>query len=170
MVNKIVKENPSTDIFLLERSVISDRYLFASMLQEDNFFTPLQKIMYDYWCETWDKFLPFSSPNLFIYLAPSVEESMKRIKSRNRSGEVVSLDYQEKLFKKHEDMFSKHTVPMHCDTKYKLVQTDVCSKQGQEKIFTPVLQLYVDCDYRNDDNHQMFKDIQTLILEKNLCN
>lgn len=88
------------DIYLLERSIFSDRYIFVEMLKED--MGQIRMNMYDEWCELWKHILPFEF-NLFIFLDTNPEISMERLHKRNRGEEVggVSLEYQTKLREAH---------------------------------------------------------------------
>ena len=57
-INEYVKKYSDADIYLIERSVISDKYLFVKLLQESGGFTPLQTVMYEQWVTMWDGLLP----------------------------------------------------------------------------------------------------------------
>jgi len=153
-IKEYVKNNPQATIFLIERSVISDKHLFAKMLQESGCFTPLQTMMYNSWSNTWDQLLPFQTPTAFLYLAPSVKESLKRIKARNRLGETVSEDYQQQLHEKHEKVFGQGIAKTDFEKKLDTAITYIC-----HEVPVPVLRLYTDDDYRTDDKHPIFSKI-----------
>lgn len=153
-INEYVKKYPDADIYLIERSVISDKYLFVKLLQESGGFTPLQTVMYEQWVTMWDGLLPFKAPHGFIYLAPSVDETLRRIQIRGRSGEHVPRDYQEKLHRKHEELFGQLHKPTDPSHPLDLDTVLIC-----QNIPTPVLRLYSDDDYRHNDSHIIFKQI-----------
>jgi deoxyadenosine/deoxycytidine kinase len=155
-VREVVDQNPDTDIFIMERSVISDRYLFVQLLQDDEKFSPLQCVMFDYWHRLWDHLLPFQKPTAFIYLAPSLESTLQRIKTRNRTGETVTREYQTALQERHEAIFG----------------TGIAPRNQTEAVMTivpgvPVLRMYSDDDYRFNDLHPFIQRIVAFI-EKNL--
>jgi len=99
------------DIFILERSVLTDRYVFMEM-QRELVGEALMK-MYDTWWVRWDK-LMWLKPNRFIYLKPNIECCMDRLVRRHRNGEVddgdadddgsggVTKEYQLRLREAHE--------------------------------------------------------------------
>ena len=106
---RLAHDGKDADIYILERSVFSDEYLFVEMLYRDNILDDTQMIMYRKWCRMWDLLMPWF-PSGFVYLSPSLEETMRRISARNRSGETVSLDYQSALLDRHEEVFGGETV------------------------------------------------------------
>jgi len=92
------------NVFILERSCFTD-ILFMELLYEAKLVDELEMNNYRDWVILWKKVMPYE-PDLFIYLKPSVEVCMQRIKERNRPGEEgVSQDYQAKLQAKHEQFF-----------------------------------------------------------------
>lgn len=157
-LSKIVRENPGVDIFLIERSVISDRHLFVRMLQEDGMFDALQNIQFEYWHRCWDQLLPFESPTGFIYLAPSLGVTLDRIRNRNRVGELVSEEYQRKLMEKHEEVFGPGLAPLTNDVATILLSNGTSA---------PVLRVYSDADYRRDDDHEVIQTMISFILSSN---
>lgn len=104
-----VTKNPNADYYILERSIFSDRYFFIEMLRESGKLNQKDYEMYLTWWELWEKVMPIK-PTHFIYLNPSVEECMKRLKGRNRDSESgVSKEYQIALKEKHDEFFGKST-------------------------------------------------------------
>lgn len=154
-IKEYVEKFPNTDVFLIERSVISDRHLFAKMLKDSECFTPVQITMYDYWVSTWNHLLPFKSPHGFIYLAPSLDETLRRIQSRNRSGESVSREYQQTLQTKHEEIFGQLHTPSSDPAQF----LDISTTMICNDIPTPVLRIYCDEDYRDNHSHEVFRKI-----------
>ena len=155
---KTVEDHPEADVFLIERSVISDRHLFVRMLQDDGKFTELQTTMFDYWHRCWDRLLPFDCPTGFIYLAPSLETTLDRIRNRNRAGELVSEEYQMKLMEKHEEVFGSGLAPLHQEESILLLSNGTVS---------PVLRVYSDADYRAHDDHVVIQRMISFILSSN---
>jgi deoxyadenosine/deoxycytidine kinase len=93
------------DIYLLERSVFDDRMFMLMLLESGN----IQQHEYDTYMDLWTmrrENMPFDI-DLFIYLKPSVDETMKRLHVRNRSEESgVSREYQEGLQRKHDEFLN----------------------------------------------------------------
>ena len=92
------------DVFIVERSIFSDRYIFVEMLKEDMGNTRMK--MYDEWCNLWKKLIPFEF-NMFILLDTTVETSMKRLKIRNRCEELgITDEYQTNLRNTHLNFYN----------------------------------------------------------------
>lgn len=92
-------KNSNAKIIITERSVESDRHLFAKMLYESGMLNELEWNVYLSW---------FGILNInidkFIYIKTSVENCMTRIKKRNRDGEDnITEEYISSLHNKHED-------------------------------------------------------------------
>lgn len=94
------------DIYLLERSIFSDRYIFVEMLKND--MGKIRMKMYEEWWDLWKEILPFEF-SLFIFLDTNIETSMKRLMQRSRSEEVsgVSQEYQTELRSAHLKFYNK---------------------------------------------------------------
>ncbi|GFR91559.1 P-loop containing nucleoside triphosphate hydrolase protein [Elysia marginata] len=103
-----VSEHPDADIFLLERSVLTDRYVFMELQREQ--IGPNLMEMYTKWWKMWALLMPVR-PRKAIYLKPSIENCQLRVAARARRGEIantaavcrgVSADYQARLRRAHE--------------------------------------------------------------------
>lgn len=107
-VQRMFEENPNADIFIIERSPYSDKYIFLDMLREAGHITPQQVVKYEIWWKTWMKLWPFK-PTHFIHLNPGLEVCLARKNFRSREGESrVDIDYETALINKHQDFFSSH--------------------------------------------------------------
>jgi len=136
-----IQNNPETDIFILERSSFTDKYVFFEMLKKD--ITPTRIKMYHEWCDLWDKLYP-KKPDLFVYLDTSVEISHQRLMNRNRTEETnISLEYLKDLEKCHHRFYK-----------------DIITKEIKSKSFT-IPRILSNTDYTNiQSNH--FNDIYKL--------
>ena len=100
------KYGDSVDIYILERSIFSDR-LFVEILVDQGLIDSMEKQLYDDWWSEWKRIMPIQ-PNLFLYFKPSVKLAMERVEKRARSKEEVSgvtSAYQSLLAKKHDEHF-----------------------------------------------------------------
>ncbi len=96
-----LKNNPSDVIIITERSIETDRNVFAKMLYEDGFLSSIEWETYNYWFDT---FKNVSKVDLIIYIKTSPEKCLERINKRNRIEENnIKLDYLEKCNKYHDD-------------------------------------------------------------------
>jgi len=110
-INDIVKNlDPSGSyILFIERSIFSDRHFFVKNLIQEDMFSEIEQKMYDTTFDLYlNSLLPFKTYE-FIYLRPNIDETMKRIKKRNRDKETVPEDYQRKLLTLHDEFFSDYT-------------------------------------------------------------
>jgi len=96
---------PDADVYLLERSIWTDRYIFMALLK--NHIGTLKCQMYDQWCNLWAYIMPMRVDK-WVFLNTSLEESLRRIKVRNREGESgVSVEYQTALYNKHVEFYNE---------------------------------------------------------------
>jgi deoxyadenosine/deoxycytidine kinase len=101
----MLEKNPDADIYILERSIFTDRYIFVEMLKDK--FGPTRMKMYDMWWDMWYKLLPIKF-NSWVYLDTSVEEAGRRICVRDRTEETgINPEYQAALQKTHLDFYNK---------------------------------------------------------------
>ncbi len=144
---KFEKYKDCTDIFLLERSIFSDRF-FAEMLFESG---TMDKTEYEDYIELWTMWkevMPFQ-PDLFIYLKPDIAVVMQRIKKRSRNEEnSVTNEYQTLLQKKHD----------------KFLGGDLVSITGSD---VPCYHLYTNSNFRDDITVQkkIVNDIEEFITQ-----
>lgn len=100
-LNDAIK-NSKKKIIITERSIESDKYLFAEMLYEDGYISKLEWNMYLEWFNYFK-----TNIDKIIYIKTSVDNCMKRINRRDRSGEdKIERKYIENLHKKHENWLS----------------------------------------------------------------
>jgi deoxyadenosine/deoxycytidine kinase len=87
---------------VLERSIFTDRYVFATNLHN---LGAMSETEWQVYCGLWD-FLQSNycvEPNAIVYLRTPAEECIERIKARDRSEEIgIKLDYLEKLEALHD--------------------------------------------------------------------
>ncbi|XP_044151923.1 deoxycytidine kinase 2-like [Bufo gargarizans] len=123
-----------------ERSVYSDRYVFASSLFEDGSITETEWAIYQDW-HTWllNQFESEIELDGIVYLRATPEKCMGRLHSRGREEEQgIELEYLESLHYKHEKWLYNRTL-----------QLDFESLRH-----TPVLVLDVNDDFKNDNIQQ----------------
>jgi len=108
------KYKNDTDIFILDRSIFSDPH-FMKVNRDMGNVTEMEMRHYLEWWNMWKDVMPFT-PNLFIYLNISIDESMKRIHIRARNGEKgITSEYQKSLKKYHDEVYdniSYYNIPI----------------------------------------------------------
>jgi deoxyadenosine/deoxycytidine kinase len=100
-------KNYNAPIYVLERSVFSDRYCFAQNCFENGLMTTLEWKLYQEWF-SWLVDSYMSKPHGFIYLSADPKTCYNRLLKRNRREEaVVPMEYLEQLHEKHENWLVK---------------------------------------------------------------
>ena len=103
VINEIY-DNPNADIYILERSIWTDKYIFMELLKD--LVGEMRINMYNTWWDMWSFIMPMRVDK-WVLLDTSLEESLKRITFRNRNGEsAVDKDYQTKLYNKHIEFYN----------------------------------------------------------------
>ncbi|XP_007430932.1 deoxyguanosine kinase, mitochondrial [Python bivittatus] len=140
---------------VFERSVYSDRYIFAKNLFEIGHLTEIEWIIYQDWhtflLQTFGDQLALHG---FLYLRAPPEVCFERLRCRSRPEEKeVRLPYLEQLHVQHENWLAKKTTMIHSGS-----LRDV-----------PVLILDVTKDFENDPNEQRKLVGQVKTFMKTLC-
>ena len=107
-VKKVIQEvlaHPDAEIFLLERTVFTDRYIFVEMLRD--LLGPTRMAMYEEWWDMWSCINPIHISK-WVLLDVSLDESLRRIKARSRNEETgISTEYQTNLRAKHHEFYTQ---------------------------------------------------------------
>lgn len=88
------------DIIVVERSMYTDKMVFAKMLYDDDNMEEVEYQIYNKWFQEFIKDLP---PIHVIYVKTSPEIAMERVKKRARNGETIPLEYLRNCHTYHED-------------------------------------------------------------------
>ena len=99
ILRKLVKENPNSIIFT-ERSVYTDKKVFAQMLFDQGKIEEIDFIIYNKWFE---HFLDEIDITGVIYIRTDPNKCFERIIKRNRKGETIPLEYLEQCHTYHEN-------------------------------------------------------------------
>lgn len=99
-----VTENPQATVFITERSLDTDKYVFAQMLYDDNKIEDVNFQIYRKWFDTFAKEFPVAG---LIYVNTLPEICHQRITKRSRDGEgCIPLDYLQNCSNYHDYMMS----------------------------------------------------------------
>jgi deoxyadenosine/deoxycytidine kinase len=102
-------DNTKKYVFI-ERSIFSDKKIFAENCRKNNIMSEIEWNIYHEWFKSMSKLITF--PHRFIYLRCSPEVSYQRLKGRNREEEKeVPLGYLRELHQRHEDWLVVSTQP-----------------------------------------------------------
>jgi len=86
---EVVKQLPSADVYLLERSVLTDRFVFMELQRE--LVGEMRMNLYEEWWDMWAVLMPIL-PTHMVYLKPAIGTCMERVAKRAREGEVGADD------------------------------------------------------------------------------
>ena len=83
-------EKHKKSIIITERSILTDRNVFAKMLHENKTLDEISHQIYLKWFDELSRNLKINS---LIYIKTKPETSLRRVLKRNRHGETIGLDY-----------------------------------------------------------------------------
>uniref|UniRef100_A0A6C0D940 Deoxynucleoside kinase domain-containing protein n=1 Tax=viral metagenome TaxID=1070528 RepID=A0A6C0D940_9ZZZZ len=102
LLRKAIKENPYS-IIVSERSLFTDKYIFAKMLYDDKKIDPYSYQIYNMW---FDEFIRDLPDHKYLYLESSPGVIKQRINKRNRQGENnIDINYLINCHEYHQEMF-----------------------------------------------------------------
>ena len=96
------------DIIIAERSLETDKNVFAQMIYDDKNINEVEFNIYLKWFEEFQEDIPEEQ---IVYLRTSPEVAMERIKKRGRVGENIHFEYIEKCHNYHEKWLCNKTPP-----------------------------------------------------------
>jgi deoxyadenosine/deoxycytidine kinase len=101
----IIENNPNK-IIICERSIYTDKYVFAKMLYEAGNISEIEWKTYSYWFDT---FKDKTKLDLILYVNTEPEECYNRILKRSRPEEVdkISKEYLTQCHMKHLEWFKE---------------------------------------------------------------
>lgn len=109
-VESLDANGKGSQVIITERSVLTDKYVFAQMLRDSGDMDPLEWELYDSWFTIFSK---QHQVNGIIYLSTSSTTSKERIHIRNRQGEDrIQLDYLDALDRQHKQWIESTDIPV----------------------------------------------------------
>ena len=98
LLRNIVRENPDA-IIITERSVFTDREVFAKMLYDEG---KIEEVDYQIYLKWFDEFIEEIPITGLIYVTTTPEKSKERVDLRARAGESIPLSYLQRCHNYHE--------------------------------------------------------------------
>ena len=129
-VEKLQEIDRTKEAVFIERSIWSDKNIFAKNCFESGMMSEIEYMLYEKWFSWLEKNLTIGDYQ-FIYLKCSPKTSFERMKERNRNEETgVSLDYITQIHNQHEiwmkNVFStKTTTILNAEENFKNVDAFV---------------------------------------------
>ena len=105
-IRNAIKDNPNS-IIITERSIYSDREVFAKMLYDDKTMDKISHNIYNKWFDELAKDIKVTG---YIYIKAEPQTSLKRIIKRNRPGESINLEYLVKCHNAHNEWLDKEPI------------------------------------------------------------
>lgn len=108
ILRKAVKENPNGIIFT-ERSLFTDKNVFAQMLYDDEKINEIDFQIYNKWFNSFIEEVPISG---IVYIKTDPETCSNRVEKRARKGESIPLEYLTQCSQYHDNwIISKEPEP-----------------------------------------------------------
>lgn len=104
ILKKAVKENPDK-IIICERSLFTDKNVFAKMLYDSNC---IEEVNYQIYLKWFDEFISETPLSGIIYVKAEPEVSHSRVLKRSRQGEDIPLSYLQQCHTYHEEWLSNY--------------------------------------------------------------
>ena len=98
ILKNTVRRNPNS-IIICERSIWTDKNIFAQMLADDGKIEEIELLIYNKWFDALSKELSLDGS---IYLKTTPEVCVTRVRKRNRKGENIPLSYLQRCHLYHE--------------------------------------------------------------------
>ena len=108
LLRKAVK-NPKIKVIITERSVETDRNVFAKMLYDTGDISHDEFQIYTLW---FDEFLTDVPLSGIVYINASPDVCLARIEKRARAGETIQSDYIQRCHEYHEDWIRARSCPL----------------------------------------------------------
>jgi deoxyadenosine/deoxycytidine kinase len=107
-IKEILNKNNNV-IIISERSVFTDREIFAKMLYDDK---KIEEIEYNIYLKWFDEFVRDIPVSGIIYVKTEPEKCESRVIKRNRKGENIPLSYLKNCYNYHENWLNNETIPV----------------------------------------------------------
>lgn len=105
MMKKAICENPYATIFVTERSLYTDKHVFAKMLYDMN---NIEHVNYQIYTRWFDNFAEDYLINKVVYVKANPHTCHERINERSRTGEHgIPIDYLTTCHEYHEKMIQE---------------------------------------------------------------
>jgi len=98
LLKEAIKDNPGK-IIITERSVLTDKHVFAKMLFDDK---SIEEINYKIYLMWFDYFIKDIQITHLVYIKTDPRVCAMRVKKRNRNGEHISLEYLTRCGEYHD--------------------------------------------------------------------
>ena len=127
-------------VIVTERSVFTDREIFAKMLHDAGKIEDIEYTIYQKW---FDELVGHVTVDYILYVRTEPTVCFERVIQRNRQGESIPLDYLETCHRYHEEWLQKSPCVLVNPTDEQI--RDICSHPP----CTPCILVQMDTDEEN---------------------
>lgn len=106
MLKECIRQNPNS-VIICERSLYTDKNVFAKMLFDEG---KIEDVNYQIYSKWFDEFVEDIPNNGLIYVRADPDVSHRRVQKRARKGETIPLSYLENCHKYHEEWMEQKGV------------------------------------------------------------
>lgn len=107
---KIMKQDQNK-VIIIERSVMTDRNVFAKLLSQTGNISDMEWKLYDEWFSWLTVKFSEILPELYVYIRADTNISYQRMLKRNRKEEcAVDFEYIKQVKQKHDDWLLSETI------------------------------------------------------------
>ncbi len=132
LLRRTVREHAgSCRVIITERSVDTDRNIFAKMLYDSGDIQEDEYTIYNMWFDEFVRDLPVAG---LVYIRADPETCMERIMKRGREGETIPLDYIQKCHDYHDAWINCSTMSCKKLVIDANVEIEVTANQRVEEI------------------------------------
>ena len=108
LLKRVIKENPNA-ILITERSVFTDKEVFAKMLYDEG---KIEEVNYQIYLKWFDEFIEDIPITGLIYINTTPEKSKERVDIRARPGENIPLEYLKQCHDYHTGWINNFKKPV----------------------------------------------------------
>ena len=108
LLKRVIKENPNA-ILITERSVFTDKEVFAKMLYDEG---KIEEVNYQIYLKWFDEFIEDIPITGLIYINTTPEKSKERVNIRARPGENIPLEYLKQCHNYHTKWIDNFKKPV----------------------------------------------------------
>lgn len=109
------------DVIIMERSLQTDRLVFAQMLKDEAKISEIEFAVYTKWFDSFQAEIPRCHT---VYLRTTPEIALERVQRRAREGEDIPFDYLAKCHSYHERWLGNGTTPLVLDATHDMRTED----------------------------------------------
>jgi deoxyadenosine/deoxycytidine kinase len=134
LIEKLQKYKDNKDVLIItERSIDTDKNVFAKMLYEDGYLTSIEWETYNYWFSSFEE---ISQVDIILYIKTNPDKCLERINKRHRVEESnIDINYLNKCHSYHENWINDDNMV----NKSKIIKID--GHKSVEEIRTQVIDI-----------------------------